>query len=63
MPFTKRNHDIDNWDPEDLAAWNDGGAKIARRNLIWSIIAEHVREIHLGFVATGAPRVGADAAG
>jgi MFS transporter, NNP family, nitrate/nitrite transporter len=42
MPFTKHKHDIDNWDPEDLDAWNDGGAKIARRNLIWSIVAEHV---------------------
>jgi len=37
-----RNHDIDSWDPEDLDAWNNGGARIARRNLIWSIIAEHV---------------------
>src|SRR6185437_4871637 len=30
------------WDAEDVDAWNDGGAKIARRNLIWSVIAEHV---------------------
>ncbi|MBV8350579.1 MAG: MFS transporter, partial [Mycolicibacterium sp.] len=42
MPFTERNHDIDSWDPEDLDAWNNGGARIARRNLIWSIVAEHV---------------------
>ena len=42
MPFTKRSHDIADWDPEDLDAWNSGGAGIARRNLIWSIIAEHV---------------------
>ncbi|MBV9091821.1 MAG: NarK/NasA family nitrate transporter [Mycobacteriaceae bacterium] len=42
MPYTNRNHDIDDWDPEDLDAWNNGGAEIARRNLIWSIIAEHV---------------------
>ena len=34
--------DIDDWDPEDVTAWNNGGAKIARRNLIWSIFAEHV---------------------
>jgi NNP family nitrate/nitrite transporter-like MFS transporter len=30
------------WDPEDIQAWRAGGAKIARRNLIWSIFAEHV---------------------
>ena len=38
----RRKHDIDDWDAEDVEAWNDGGAKIARRNLIWSVIAEHV---------------------
>jgi NNP family nitrate/nitrite transporter-like MFS transporter len=37
-----RKHDIDDWDAEDVDAWNDGGAKIARRNLIWSVVAEHV---------------------
>jgi NNP family nitrate/nitrite transporter-like MFS transporter len=35
-------HTIDDWDAEDVDAWNNGGAKIARRNLIWSIFAEHV---------------------
>jgi MFS transporter, NNP family, nitrate/nitrite transporter len=35
-------HQISGWDPEDLQAWNDGGRKVARRNLIWSIFAEHV---------------------
>jgi NNP family nitrate/nitrite transporter-like MFS transporter len=39
---TGRKHDIDDWDAEDVDAWNNGGAKIARRNLIWSIVAEHV---------------------
>src|SRR5919201_785497 len=39
---TARRHYIDNWDAEDVDAWNNGGVKIARRNLIWSIIAEHV---------------------
>ncbi|MBI3689707.1 MAG: NarK/NasA family nitrate transporter [Mycolicibacterium aromaticivorans] len=33
---------MDDWDAEDVEAWNDGGSKIARRNLIWSIFAEHV---------------------
>src|ERR1700752_3386869 len=37
-----RRHRISEWDPEDVAAWNAGGHKIARRNLIWSIFAEHV---------------------
>jgi len=38
----RKGHNIDDWDPEDVDAWNNGGAKIARRNLIWSIFAEHV---------------------
>ena len=40
--MSSRKHDIDDWDSEDVEAWNNGGAKIARRNLIWSVIAEHV---------------------
>jgi NNP family nitrate/nitrite transporter-like MFS transporter len=42
MPLQTRQHTIDDWDAEDVDAWNNGGAKIARRNLIWSIFAEHV---------------------
>ncbi len=42
MPLEMRQHNIDGWDPEDVDAWDNGGAKIARRNLIWSIFAEHV---------------------
>ncbi len=38
----RRGHDIDDWDAEDVDAWNNGGAAIAQRNLIWSVIAEHV---------------------
>ena len=37
-----RNRDIDHWDAEDVEAWNAGGKEIAKRNLIWSIVAEHV---------------------
>ena len=33
---------IDTWEPEDAGFWADGGAKIARRNLVWSILAEHI---------------------
>lgn len=40
--MSSHKHDIDDWDSEDVEAWNNGGAKIARRNLIWSVIAEHV---------------------
>jgi NNP family nitrate/nitrite transporter-like MFS transporter len=42
MLMHTRQHTINDWDAEDVDAWNNGGAKIARRNLIWSIIAEHV---------------------
>jgi len=37
-----RNHDIEHWDAEDVVAWEAGGKDIARRNLIWSVVAEHV---------------------
>ncbi|MGW5312310.1 nitrate/nitrite transporter [Nocardia thailandica] len=40
--MSKRNHDIEHWDAEDVAAWEAGGKDIARRNLIWSVFAEHV---------------------
>jgi NNP family nitrate/nitrite transporter-like MFS transporter len=33
---------IDDWRPEDPVFWRNGGSKIARRNLIFSIFAEHV---------------------
>ncbi|HVQ89623.1 MAG TPA: nitrate/nitrite transporter [Mycobacteriales bacterium] len=33
---------IDDWRPEDPAFWAGGGATVARRNLIFSIFAEHV---------------------
>jgi MFS transporter, NNP family, nitrate/nitrite transporter len=35
-------HRISGWDPEDLQAWQNGGSKVARRNLVWSIFAEHI---------------------
>jgi NNP family nitrate/nitrite transporter-like MFS transporter len=49
------------WDPEDETFWNSTGKFIARRNLVWSIFAEH-----LGFsiwliwsiVATKFPQAG-----
>ncbi|WP_433208318.1 nitrate/nitrite transporter [Nocardia sp. CA-107356] len=37
-----RNHNIEHWDAEDVAAWEAGGKDIAKRNLVWSVFAEHV---------------------
>ncbi|WP_431872264.1 MFS transporter [Nocardiopsis eucommiae] len=33
---------ISRWDPEDEAFWNDGGRRVARRNLWASIASEHI---------------------
>ncbi len=33
---------IDTWNPEDAVFWKNEGKRIARRNLVWSILAEHV---------------------
>ena len=33
---------IDDWDPEDDVFWKTRGKRIARRNLIWSIVAENL---------------------
>ncbi len=41
LSFT-RDRDIEDWDAEDVQAWEAGNNKIAKRNLIWSIVAEHV---------------------
>jgi NNP family nitrate/nitrite transporter-like MFS transporter len=37
-----RSHTITGWNPEDRAAWEAGGKAVARRNLVWSVAAEHV---------------------
>jgi MFS transporter, NNP family, nitrate/nitrite transporter len=37
-----RAHWIDDWNPEDVAFWEASGKTIARRNLIFSIVSEHV---------------------
>jgi NNP family nitrate/nitrite transporter-like MFS transporter len=42
----RRGRWIDRWDPEDETFWHDGGKRIARRNLVFSIFAEF-----LGFAA------------
>ncbi len=42
MSTLTRNRNIEHWDAEDVEAWEAGGKHIARRNLIWSVFAEHV---------------------
>jgi MFS transporter, NNP family, nitrate/nitrite transporter len=42
LPATIRGRWIDDWRPEDRAFWAGGGARVARRNLIFSIFAEHI---------------------
>jgi NNP family nitrate/nitrite transporter-like MFS transporter len=61
MSATTKDRWIDDWNPEDPEQWARSGKRIARRNLIWSILAEN-----LGFsvwliwsvVATRLPKVG-----
>jgi NNP family nitrate/nitrite transporter-like MFS transporter len=61
MSATTTSRWIDDWNPDDPEFWQRTGKPIARRNLAWSILAEH-----LGFsvwliwsvVATRLPKVG-----
>jgi NNP family nitrate/nitrite transporter-like MFS transporter len=61
MSATKSPRWIDDWNPDDAEFWQRTGKRIARRNLAWSILAEHI-----GFsvwliwsvVATRLPKVG-----
>src|SRR5258708_10134179 len=40
--MSKEPNWISGWNPEDETFWNSKGKVIARRNLIWSIVAEHI---------------------
>ena len=40
--MNKRDAWIDNWNPEDKKFWEAEGKHVARRNLIFSILAEHL---------------------
>lgn len=42
MSTLTRNRNIEHWDAEDVDAWEAGGKDVAKRNLIWSVFAEHV---------------------
>ncbi|MGY0024374.1 nitrate/nitrite transporter [Streptomyces sp. cg35] len=33
---------VERWDPEDEAFWAETGAEVARRNLVFSILSEHI---------------------
>src|SRR5215471_1181247 len=39
---TTKTHWITEWNPEDPTFWARGGKRIAWRNLVWSILAEHL---------------------
>lgn len=39
---TRRGRWIDHWEPEDAAFWASTGRRVARRNLVWSVFAEHL---------------------
>lgn len=39
---TQRGRWIEEWRPEDTTFWSGGGATIARRNLVFSILSEHI---------------------
>ena len=41
-PVAPPAHWIDDWRPEDPVFWAGGGARTARRNLIFSILSEHI---------------------
>lgn len=38
--LSRRGRWIDRWEPEDATFWESSGARVARRNLVWSIAAE-----------------------
>lgn len=40
--MNRRGSWIDDWRPEDPEFWENGGSRVARRNLVWSVFAEHL---------------------
>ncbi len=42
VPARRRGHWIDDWRPEDPDFWNATGAVTAKRNLIFSVLTEHI---------------------
>ncbi|NLT54305.1 MAG: NarK/NasA family nitrate transporter [Actinomycetales bacterium] len=41
-PVRRRGRWIEQWDPEDPAFWSRTGRAVARRNLVFSVLAEHI---------------------
>jgi len=41
-PTGARSHWIDDWRPEDPSFWETTGRRVARRNLVFSILSEHI---------------------
>ncbi|WP_416982881.1 nitrate/nitrite transporter [Streptomyces sp. T028] len=41
-PTKKGSRWIEEWDPENETFWNEKGEKIARRNLLFSVLSEHI---------------------
>lgn len=41
-PNASRSHWIDDWQPEDPQFWESTGKRVARRNLIFSVLCEHI---------------------
>ena len=41
-PPVARDRWIDDWRPEDPAFWAAGGEQVARRNLVFSVLSEHI---------------------
>ncbi|MFD7899792.1 nitrate/nitrite transporter [Streptomyces sp. NPDC059743] len=41
-PAVARVRAIDDWRPEDVGFWEKAGARIARRNLVFSVLSEHI---------------------
>lgn len=39
---SRRGRWIEHWDPEDEAFWAETGEKVARRNLFFSVLSEHI---------------------
>ena len=42
VTYSRKGRWIEHWDPDDEAFWEGGGGKIARKNLAWSMFAEHL---------------------